>query len=738
MAIYPIIRCGGAGTRLWPASRPSRPKQFIALAGNRSLFQDTAARVAPLAEGGGTVVVIAGVPHLSAIQTQLSEIHVDAQILLEPEARDSAPAMAAAALWVQQRDAEAMIVFVASDHYIPDDAGFRKAVTTAARAASDGRIVALGVKPTEPSSAYGYIKPEAPGLSSVASFHEKPEPDTARAFIEDGYLWNSGNFIVSAKTLIEELSAHAPAVLAAASAAIAPPSKESRPQVLGAAFRNAPKISIDYAVMEQTRRASVLEVDFAWSDLGAWDAIASSGEGGVGVRIFEDAERILARAPDGVLVAAIGVSDLAIIVEDDAVLVCDISRSQEVRRLVERMQTLSPQHLDFERSSPETLDAGAWRFADWLKLRALPIWSTLGLGDDGGFYESLTLDGQVTAIFRRARVQTRQIFVYARAGALGWKGPWKPAIIKALERLRGAYLRPDGATRALLGPDWAPLDDTATLYDQAFTLFALSAARQANIDDDKLEQDAAKLRDKLLSEALPNGAMREAGDYPFQSNAHMHLFEASLAWEALSDDPAWGALADQIAGLAMDVFIDRDGGFLREFFNEAWTPTDGEDGRLVEPGHQFEWAWLLAGYGVLRGDDSAIAAARTLYTIGRRGIGQRPRVALDAMNDDMTIRSHRARLWPQTEWLKSSLILAELSTDGDRHLYLEDAASALRALWLYLTDEGIWRDKRFPDGTFLDEPAPASSFYHVISAFDQLRRTFNALDLGEGRNLTLG
>ncbi|WP_426043422.1 AGE family epimerase/isomerase [Caulobacter sp. DWR3-1-2] len=177
---------------------------------------------------------------------------------------------------------------------------------------------------------------------------------------------------------------------------------------------------------------------------------------------------------------------------------------------------------------------------------------------------------------------------------------------------------------------------------------------------------------------------------------------------------------------------------MREFFNDDWTPAAGEDGTLFEPGRQFEWAWLLARYGLLRQDDRALAAARALYANGRKGIGPRPPVALDAMNDDMTIRSPRARLWPQTEWLKSSLILAKISAGGERHLYLEDAATALRALRLYLTDDGLWRDKRFPNGTFLDEPAPASSFYHIIAAFDPLSRTFKALDLGDGRKLTLG
>ena len=420
-------------------------------------------RIAALAGDDGKIVIIAGASHQDAIKTQLSELAVDARLLLEPEARQSAAAMAAAALWVQRRDPDGIIVVIASDHYVPYPAAFRKAVTEAANAAAQGRIVTLGVKPTEPSSAYGYIKPEGIGLTPVVSFHEKPQPDAARAFIEAGYLWNSGNFIVSAKTLIEELAAHAPTVLAAAKSAVAPASDMSSLQILGEGFRSVPKISIDYDVMEPTKRASVLEVDFAWPDLGAWDAIAASGERGVGVHIFEDAERILARAPDGKLIAALGVSDLAIIVEDDAVLVCGLSRSQEVKRLVERMYTISPQHLDFQKSASETLDASARRFADWLKFRALPVWSTLGFGEDGGFNESLTPDGQATAGSRRARVQTRQIFVYAQAGALGWKGPWRKIIAAALDRLRAAYLRPDGATRVSLGSNWAPIDETAML-----------------------------------------------------------------------------------------------------------------------------------------------------------------------------------------------------------------------------------------------------------------------------------
>lgn len=737
MALYPVIMCGGAGTRLWPASRPSRPKQFIPLAGNRSLFQETVERVAPLTGEDGKLIVVGGLKHRDWIVDQLAELEIEAQVLLEPEARDSAAAMAAAGAWAQRHDPTAVIAFVASDHHIPDHEAFRAAVTEAAGAAADGRVVTLGVMPSEPSQAYGYIKPSGRGLTAVDRFVEKPDRVQAQAYIDAGYLWNSGNFIVSAATLIDELAAHAPGVLDAVRSSLPDPAGGAV-QTLGADFAGSPKISIDYAVMEKTARASVLEVDFAWSDLGAWDSIAASGEGDTGQHIFEDAEGCLVRAPDGVLVAALGVKNLAIVVEEDAVLVCDLSQSQGVKKVVDRIKATSPQHLDFAGTPREGLAEGAVRFADWMRLRALPIWSTLGQATDGAFAEVLSLDGRALAMPRRARVQARQIYVYANAGMNGWQGPWRCIVERALDRLYTDYLRPDGLCRTTLTAEGAPMDDTAYLYDQAFVLFALSAAKSAGIDDPTLEERAVKLRDALLAAAPATGGLIEAGDQPYQSNAHMHLLEACLGWEAAGGDAGWTALADRVVELALTKFIDAEGGFLREFFGPDWSPAEGEDGRLVEPGHQFEWAWLLARVGRMRGRAEVTKAAERLYAAGRRGVLERPMIAIDAMNDDGTVRSRRARLWPQTEWLKASLILAESATDGERQRLMEDAATALRALWLYLTPDGLWRDKHLPQGGFLDEPAPASSFYHIAAAFGQLTETGRAEGLRAMSGLSLG
>lgn len=722
MAIYPVIMCGGAGTRLWPASRPSRPKQFIPLAGNRSLFQETVLRVAPLIADGGQVIVVGGVPHREWILDQLEEIDVEAKVLLEPEARDSAPAMAAAAAWAQRQDVDSVIAFVASDHHIPDHDAFRRAVVAAGEGARSGRIVTLGVTPTSPSQAYGYIKTSGSGLSPIEAFVEKPDRTLAADYVKAGYLWNSGNFIVTARTLLLEMEIHAPGVASAALAALTADDGKGV-QVLGEAFASAPRISIDYAVMEKTSLASVLEVDFAWSDLGAWDAIAASGEGDTGQHIFEDAEGCLARAPAGVMVAALGVRNLAIVVERDAVLVCDLASAQDVKRIVERLRTDSPQHLDFSRSPPEALADGARRFADWLRLRALPVWGAVGQAADGAFAEVLSQDGRTLAMPRRARVQARQIYVYAQAGLLGWEGPWRRVVTTGLDRLYADYLREDGLCRATLSPAGAPIDDSAMLYDQAFVMLALATARTAGIDDPSLEARAIIIRDRLLSEARPIGGLREGGDHPFQANAHMHLLEACLAWEAAGGDAGWSILADRIAGLALSTFIDAEGGFLREYFDADWLPAPGDDGRLVEPGHQFEWAWLLTRWGRLRNDAEVLTAARDLYSSGRRGVGERSRVVLDALNDDGSVRSSRSRLWPQTEWLKAALLLAETARDGERLALLEDAAAALRALWLYLTPDGVWRDKHLPGGEFIDEPAPASSLYHIMAAFQQLADT---------------
>lgn len=343
--------CGGSGTRLWPWSRPSRPKQFIPLHHGRSLFQDTVLRVLHLVGPEDRIVVIGGAPHASIIEDQLRDIHATAYILIEPEGRDSAPAMAATAEWVRRRDPDGLCLFLASDHHIADAEGFRDAID-AAVAKVDDRIIVFGVKPDHPSPSYGYIAPATDGFSPVRRFVEKPSKESAVRYIDDGCLWNSGNVLVSASVLLEELDHHAPDVRKAACNAL-PTEVQTSFVWLDPAFAQAPRISIDYALMEHTRRAWVQPMDVGWSDLGAWDAMARIGVDEVGDTLFEDVDDCLVRACDGMMVVAIGVSRLAIVVERDAVLVCDLSRSQDVKKVIERLRSASPRHLDFPQIAPD-------------------------------------------------------------------------------------------------------------------------------------------------------------------------------------------------------------------------------------------------------------------------------------------------------------------------------------------------------------------------------------------------
>lgn len=711
---YPVIMCGGSGTRLWPASRPALPKQFLKLTGDRSLLQETAQRVLPLATGGGRLLIIAGAAHGPTIRAQLAEIGAEAAIVLEPEPRDSAAAISVAAAWIGERDPDAVAVIVASDHHVPDHAAFRTSVEATLDAARAGAIVTLGVRPTEPATAYGYIRAAVgEGVRPVEAFVEKPDAERAARYVADGYLWNSGNFVAAARTLLGEMGDHAPDVLAGARAGLAGGIDEAGMTRLGEAFRTAPKISFDYAVMEKTAHAAVLPVDFKWSDLGAWDAVwaaaAKDADGNslpVGARGF-DASDLIVRAPAGMRVAVVGASRLAVIAEPDAVLVCGLDSAQGVKAAAEWAAPGAHEGWPLT-----TLPEAARWFKGWLETAALPVWTTLGADPaTGAFREGLTMQGAAHDPVRRMRTQSRQVMVCAASAAAGRPGPWAQVARRGFDYIQAKGRRPDGLYVTSLRPDGGVADDTPRLYEQAFVLLALAALHR--LGDPAAAGEAAALAERLAVFRHAAGGFREAEPHPFQANAHMHLFETAQAWAAIDTGGRWAALADEIAGLALDRFMDRGSGLLNEFFDANWRPLDGEAG-LVEPGHHFEWAWLLNRWGTVRGDATAIETARRLYERGLGGVDARRGVALNSVWADFSPRDASARLWPQTEFLKAALV------HGDT----EGALTACNSLRRYLDVgvRGLWRDKMRPDGSFVEEPAPATSLYHLYLAIAELER----------------
>ena len=374
--------------------------------------------------------------------------------------------------------------------------------------------------------------------------------------------------------------------------------------------------------------------------------------------------------------------------------------------------------------TPLSLVEYASHLSTWLREDALPFWCDVGVDRrNGGFFETVGLDGVPLTTSRRARVQPRQVYCFAEAGRIGWTGRWKDTVTHGLTYFDEVFLRDDGLYGSLASSGRRLIDPSFDLYNQAFALFAFAQVATTL----PAEAAWANARAEDLLERIRSGFSHPMGGFegayprrlPLCSNPHMHLFEAALAWESIKghDVGPWSALADEIARLCMDRFIDRRTGALREFFDGDWAQLAGEKGRIVEPGHQFEWAWLLARWSKLRGNREALAKARRLFDIGvYHGVCPRRHVAVMALDDDFNMHDETARLWPQTEWIKAAVRLAGESKGVDRDFYLSSARRACAALCTFLDVpvSGLWRDKMLADGSFVEEPAPASSFYHIV------------------------
>jgi mannose/cellobiose epimerase-like protein (N-acyl-D-glucosamine 2-epimerase family) len=356
------------------------------------------------------------------------------------------------------------------------------------------------------------------------------------------------------------------------------------------------------------------------------------------------------------------------------------------------------------------------RLMDWLLHKAYPLWSSQGVDrDNGGFHERLAADGSALDEPRRARVQPRQIYSFAYAPSLGWRGDAREIVERGMAFFLRHYLRADGLYRTLVAPDGRALDNATVLYDQAFALLGLASARHLLGPDPAIEEAAPALLDALYSQLKRVGPGFYSGlpeRFPLLSNPHMHLFEAALAWCELSNEPAWRTLANELGTLALERFIDSASGAVRETFDEAWRPAAGLDGRRVEPGHQFEWAWLLLRWG--HDDASTRRAALRLIEIGEQA-GVRHGVAVDALLDDLSVHDGNARLWPQTERLKASALAASLT--GEARYWSSTVAAADGLLRYFDTPTaGLWYDRLSAEGVFHQGPAPASSFYHIVAA----------------------
>ena len=348
--IIPLIMCGGAGTRLWPASREGRPKQFLRLFGPRSTFQETIRRVGEAAVFGRPIIVT-NHQYRFLVAEQLTEIGVDADILLEPHRRDSAPAIVAGAVHALRRGEAAVVLALAADHVVTDVAGFVAACRTARVAAEGGHIVTFGVTPDRPATEYGYIrrgKSLLDGVFAAEKFVEKPDAATARTYLAQGYLWNSGNLMFGARCFLDEYRGFDAASAAAVTASVEGAGSDLGFITLKADdFARATAKSVDYAVMEKTTRAAVVPVSYGWSDVGSWQAVWDladkdpAGNASQGTAVFVDSKSSYA-ASDKALVSLFGVENLVVISSEDAVLVANRHSVDGMRQLVQRLKEVAP------------------------------------------------------------------------------------------------------------------------------------------------------------------------------------------------------------------------------------------------------------------------------------------------------------------------------------------------------------------------------------------------------------
>ncbi|MBQ1543662.1 MAG: mannose-1-phosphate guanylyltransferase [Caulobacteraceae bacterium] len=407
MKVQPVILCGGGGVRLWPASRPDKPKPFLSILGDRSLYQQTLLRLDLIADALPPIVVT-GQAMLAETQAQAAALGRTARFVVEPEGRDSGPAIAAAAALIAAETPDAVALMMASDHHIAGDADFSGAVAAAVQAAGDDDlIVTFGVRPTGPATAYGYIRPAEPltaGVRRVSAFVEKPDLDRARAYVAEGLLWNSGNLAFRAEVLLAELERFDPAMAAAARAAVAGAARTGDLVLLDRqAFAAAPRRSIDYALMEKTQKAAVVESHFEWSDLGAWDAIwaaaAKDADGNVlaGPVATRDARGLLVRS-DGPAVAVAGVSDLVIVAEAGGLLICPRDQAQQVRGLVDALGAAAGGRVDAPVFSEAGTEVRLWRLRPGIDAE-LPAGTVQLLS---GAVDGLAFDGEGFARLDRA------------------------------------------------------------------------------------------------------------------------------------------------------------------------------------------------------------------------------------------------------------------------------------------------------------------------------------------------
>ena len=720
-----VVICGGAGSRLWPLSTAKRPKQFHALGGPGSLLARTFLR-ARLA-GAASVVAVGAAAHEGLLAAEARNAGGDVELLLEPAARNTAPALAVAARHVLRTRGNCRIIVMPADHHIEPAGALAAAIAEGSPAADAGAIVLFGIRPTRAETGYGYIETGARhalhGIAAVRRFVEKPDAATAERFLRSGrHRWNSGMFLANAVTLRMAFRRHAPAIWRAAADALAgaagPPgrfrlSPEPYARLAGAAF--------DRAIVERSRRLAMVEAGFGWSDLGSWSALAAIGDRDdagnvvVGDVVAEDCRNCYLRA-EGRPLAVSGARDLVVVATAEATFAAPLAGGTDAGALAARLaRPAGPRHRQESAPPPAPADWPA-RVRSWLETQALPLWMEAAVDRcAGGYAEALDFSARAIAGRRRMRTMARLLYAFARGAAQGFADKRAPAISLGLDFIATRGLAPDGGWVRSFGADGRVLDRTADAYDHACVLLALAEAHMLGLAGagGLARRTFAYMVDRRpdwIGAASPLVASRSA-------DSLMHVFEALLAWHRASGDADVLDRARSIASLVATRLYDAENWCIAERFAGDWRRIDGPAGVAVDPGHQFEWASLLAEFA---DRDRAPAyrdiAARLYLAAAGQGVDRRTGLAFAVVDAAGRPVDRATRSWRQCEAVRAAAVLdrcGRLDTGEETQARLE----ALFRAHLDPAPPGLWIDRLDEAARPRSASVPASILYHLVSTF---------------------
>ncbi|MBT1155348.1 mannose-1-phosphate guanylyltransferase/mannose-6-phosphate isomerase [Aminobacter anthyllidis] len=732
--IVSFVMSGGVGSRLWPLSREDNPKQFHDLSGDGSMLVKTLKRLAARDDGETPIYLIASERHAARVRADLAAIDLaGGGAIFEPTGRNTAAAVAIAALQTIKTYGDGVVLVVPSDHEISTQRQFWDTVERGVPAANAGRLVVFGIKPATPETGYGYIEVggESGDVADVTRFVEKPDLATAEAYLAAGnFFWNAGIFLFKASAMRDAFLKHQPEIWQKAETAFkAATSDLSGVYMPLEAYQDIPSNSIDYAIMERTSGIAMVPASFRWNDLGSWQSlldVSPSDKNGnviVGDVVAIDCENSYLRG-EGRLLSAIGLKDVAIVSTSDATFVAPVSHSQNVKRIVEQLEKSGRLETKFTPAHGRVIANGAWRrrVQHWLMEETLPLWSTVGVDEQfGGFYEALGFDARPLAKPKRMRTMARQVYAFAVAKQRGWDGNADQLIDHGIRFMADKGRTDRGGWVRTLNPDGSVLDPIEDAYDHACVLLALAHAhRSGNAEALGLATETFAFLDKHLEDERMTGFMESPdGEGVRRSNPHMHLLEAFLAWHAVTGDRAYLRRAARIIDLFRSHFFEVDSWTLGEFFDRDWHPAAGEKGQWTEPGHHFEWASLLVDFADKSGQKDLVAFGRKLYASAvANGLNRATGLAYGAVSRQGLPLDNISRSWPQTEAIKAAVALD--GTGGpDLKPEIEARVGRLFRWHIDPAPQGLWIDQIDERGRSLAKEVPASIFYHLVTALTQ-------------------